>query len=324
VDPYLQTHVLPPLMLLAGGVLLWVGGDKLVEHAAHLARSFRVPKHVVGAVVLGFGTSLPELLVCLSAAFTGRPGIAMGNVVGSNIANVGLILGLAAVMAPVVVEPKLMRLDLPLALLGGVALAFVFHPDGGELGRTAGLALLAGFALYLWLSLSAARAHRRATQDEAPPPERNTGRDAAWVVGGLVLVAVGAQLFVEGAVGVADLLGVPPEVVGLSLVAVGTSLPELVTTVQAARQGHPELAVGNVAGSNVFNLFLVLGATGTVAPLRVSADMASDAIVMSAFGLLAFPILGRFVRVPRAQGVLLLVLYGGYVTWLFVQGRTPE
>lgn len=324
MDPFVQTHVLPPLMLLVGGALLWFGGDKLVEHAAHLARSFRVPKHVVGAVVLGFGTSLPELLVCLSAAFTGRPGIAMGNVVGSNTANVGLILGLAAAMAPVVVEPKLMRLDLPLALLGGVVLAVAFHPDGGELGRVAGTLLLAGFAVYLWLSLTAARAHRRATQDEAPPPERSTGRDVAWVLGGLALVAAGAHVFVEGAVGVADLLGVPPEVVGLSLVAVGTSLPELVTTVQAARQGHPELAVGNVAGSNVFNLFLVLGATGTVAPLRVSADMASDTIVMSVFGLLAFPLFGRFVRIPRLHGALLLLLYGAYVTWLFVQGRTPE
>ena len=317
----LETLLLPLLMVVAGGVLLWWGGDKLVDHAAHLARTFRVPKHVVGAVILGFGTSLPELLVCLMAAHAGTPGIAMGNVVGSNIANVGLILGLAAAMAPVVVEPKLIRLDLPTALLASIVVAVAFYPDGGELGRLGGALLLAVFGVYITLSLLAARSHRRATRNE-PPSERHPGKDAAWVVAALALVAVGARLFVDGATGVAEALGVPDEVIGLSLVALGTSLPELVTTVQAARQGHPELAVGNVAGSNVFNLFLVLGATGALHPIPVSSGMSTDAIVMVGFAVLAFPLLKRGPTLPRWHGFLLLVLYAAYMAWLFLSGRT--
>ena len=314
--------LLSALMVLAGGVLLWWGGDKLVENAAHLAQAFRVPKHVVGAVVLGFGTSLPELLVCLMAAHAGEPGIAIGNVVGSNIANVGLILGVAAAFAPVIVEPKLMRLDLPTALVAGVVMVVAFFPSGGELGRLGGVLLLGVFSVYLLLSLMAARSHRRATRDEAPS-DRHPGRDAAWVVAGLGLVAIGARLFVTGATGLAEAFGVPAEVIGLSLVALGTSLPELVTTVQAARQGHPELAVGNVAGSNVFNVFLVLGTTGVVQPVPISADMTTDLLVLVAFAILAFPIFGRGVRIPRAHGWLLLTLYAGYMAWLFLAGRTP-
>lgn len=309
-------------LVVLGGLLLWWGGDKLVDHAAHLARTFRVPKHVVGAVILGFGTSLPELLVCVMAAFGGNPGIAIGNVVGSNIANVGLILGIAAVFAPVVVEPKLIRLDLPTALLASIMVAAAFFPDGGELGRVWGALLLVVFGVYISLSLLAARSHRRATRDE-PPSERHPVKDVVWVVVGLALVGVGARLFVDGATGVAEALGVPDEVIGLSLVALGTSLPELVTTVAAARQGHPELAVGNVAGSNVFNLFLVLGATGLVHPVPVSAEMTTDTLVMVAFAILAFPILKRGPTLPRPHGALLLVLYAAYMAWLFLSGRTP-
>ncbi len=316
-----ETHVLPPLLLLVGGVLLWWGGDRLVQHAAHLAASFRVPKHVVGAVVLGFGTSIPELLVCLAAAFTDEPGIAVGNVVGSNAANVGLILGLGAVMAPTAVEPRLARLDLPLVLVAGGVLSVLLLPDGGELGAVAGGVLLAVFAGYLALSLRLAAEHRRRTRDEPLPPRR-TGRDVAWIAAGLVVLAVGAHWFVQGAVGVAALLRVPSEIVGLSLVAVGTSLPELVTTVQAARQGHPELAVGNVAGSNVFNLFLVLGATTTLRATPVSHDMALATAAMTVFAFLALPLWGRGEsRIPRAHGVVLLVAYAGYVGWLFLAGH---
>jgi cation:H+ antiporter len=315
--------VLPWVLLAVGGTLLWWGGDKLVEHSAYLARSFRVPKHVVGAVVLGFGTSLPELLVCLTAAAQDEPGIAIGNVVGSNIANVGFILGIAAVIAPTVVEQKIKRLDLPVALLVAIALAAYLFPNGGELGRVAGMALLAVFAAYLTISLWAARSHRRKTRSESIP-ERSAARDAFWILVGLALVAGGAVAFVEGATGAATQLGVPSEVIGLSAVAFGTSLPELVTTVQSARQGHPELAVGNVAGSNVFNLLLVLGATSAVSPIDVSPEMVISVIAMVGFSVLAFPIFGRFVRIPRGQGGLLILLYVGYQVWLFTEGRTPS
>ncbi len=313
--------VLPWVLLVVGGFLLWWGGDKLVQHAVLLARSFRVPKHVVGAVVLGFGTSVPELLVCLTASLTDDPGVVIGNVVGSNIANVGFILGVAAVMAPVVVEPKILRLDLPAAAFAAIALAIFLLPAGGDLGRVAGSALLAGFAIYMAVSLWAARVDRRKTRKESVP-ERSPARDVTWVVAGLVVVALGAIVFVYGATGAAAQLGVPSEVIGLTAVAIGTSLPEFVTTVQAARQGHPELAIGNVAGSNVFNLLLVLGTTSVVHPIPVSPEMAIDVLVMVGFSILAFPIFGRMVRISKWHGRLLLVLFAGYYIWLFTQGRT--
>ncbi len=322
IDSPVLLAVLPWVLLVVGGFLLWWGGDKLVEHAALLARSFRVPKHVVGAVVLGFGTSLPELLVCLWASFTDDPAFAIGNVVGSNIANIGFILGVAAVISPVVIEQKLVRLDLPVALLASIALAAWLAPAGGELGPVAGGMLLVAFGAYLAVSLGAARAHRRSTR-KSDVPERARGRDLTWVLVGLVLVAVGAVLFVEGAKGAAAQLGVPSEIIALTAVAFGTSLPELVTTVQAARQGHPELAIGNVAGSNVFNLLLVLGTTSLVGTIPVSSQMAMSVLVMVGFSILAFPIFGRFVRIPRWHGWLLLGLYPVYLVWIVANGLLP-
>ncbi len=309
-----------PVLLLLGGVALWWGGDKLVASAAGVSRALRVPEHIIGAVVLGFGTSLPELLVCLSAALRGDPGIAIGNVVGSNIANVGLILGVAAVLAPVLVERKLRVVDLPLGLVVALGLFLWFRPDGGGLGGWAWAVLLAAFVAYLLTSLRAARAGRRATprEDGVRAP---VGAAARWLLVGLVFVALGAEVFVDGATGTAAILNVPNEVIGLSLVALGTSLPELVTTVAAARQGHPELAVGNVAGSNVFNLLFVLGTTSAVANVPISARMTTDLAIMTGFAVLAFPFFWKKHRLGRTQGTVLLCLYAGYITWLFLQGR---
>ncbi len=315
----IETAAFPIVLLVTGGLALWWGGDKLVDHAARLARSYRVPKHLVGAIILGFGTSLPELLVCLRAVVTDDPGIAIGNVVGSNIANVGLILGVAAVISPIVVERKLIAVDLPLGLLGAGGLALWIVAFDGAVTPGVGLALLAAFALYFAFSVGAARAHRRTSTEEVP--ERRLLVDGGWIVAGLVMVAVGAVAFVAGGKQAAELLGVPQEVIGLSVVALGTSLPELVTTVAAARHGHPELAVGNVAGSNLFNLLFVLGTTASLGTIPISPAVGTDLLVATAMALLALPILARARSIPRYHGVLLLLIYTSYMAWLFLQGR---
>jgi cation:H+ antiporter len=316
---FLDVNVLPFALLLVGGLALAWGGDKLVEYAAHLARSFSVPQHVVGAVVLGFGTSAPEAVVCVTAAVTDNPGLAVGTVVGSNIANVGLILGVAALLSPFVVQRKLLVVDLPLGLIVGIGLAVWLVTTESVITRGAGLVLLVLFAAYLVLSVWQARLHQLKTTD-VDAPERRLARDLLWIAFSLATVIVGAKVFVSGAEAAATILGVPKEVIGLTIMAFGTSLPELVTTVAAARHGHAELAVGNVAGSNIFNLLFVLGGGALVGDIDVSESFSRDMWVMVGFAVLAFPVLQRHARVGRRQGVLLVTLYLAYVGWLYFAG----
>ncbi len=304
-----------PLLLVIGGALLWRCSDWAVDHSVHLARSLRVSSAVVGAVILGFGTSLPELLVSLSAAFEGSPAIAFGNVVGSNVANVGLILGVGGIMAPLLVDRTLVRMHLP---FGAVAAILVTGMAWDlEISRFEGILLLAGFGAYLALSLRLARSGTETDADE-PPPERRLGVDLAWTAAGLAGITLGARVFVRGAVGTADLLGVPEDVIAVSMVAFGTSVPELVTTVQAARKGYGELAVGNVAGSNVFNLLLVLGTASTLMPIPVSESLSTmHAPAMCVIALLAFPLLGDHRSLGRGHGLALLGLYVAYIVYAF-------
>jgi cation:H+ antiporter len=304
-----------PVLLLAGGFLLWWGGEHAVDHAVHLARSLQVNKAVVGAVILGFGTSLPELLVSASAAFAGHPEIAVGNVVGSNVANVGLILGSAGVMGPVIVGRSVVRMHAPFGVLAAIGVLGVAWDL--EISRFEGVLLLVAFGVYLALSYRGARVGAD-VEDEAFVPERRVGADLGWILVGLVGISVGARVFVHGAEGCAAWLGVPEEVIAVTVVALGTSLPELVTSVKAARKGHGELAAGNVAGSNVFNLLLVLGATTMLLPIPVSESLAFEHVpVAGVFSLLAFPLFGDRRSLGRAHGTALLVLYGAYLVYAY-------
>jgi len=306
-----------PLASVLGGVLLLVrGGDRLVLHSAHLAATHRVPKAVVGAVVMGFGTSLPELLVSMDAALLGRPGIALGNLVGSNIANVGLILGVGALVATLHVQRSVIRVDLPLGVLAALFLGLWVGPRL-LVSRGTGLGLLAAFAAYLGLALRHTRRHRAVTtpEDAANP---STRRDLLWILGGLVAIGVGAHLLVHGAVGIARLLEVGETVIGLTLVALGTSVPELAATVAAARHGEADLAVGNITGSNLFNILFVLGLTAVVTPIPVAEVMPGrDFPVLAIFSVLLFPLFTDARRISRIQGLILLLGYAGYVLWVW-------
>jgi cation:H+ antiporter len=311
-------YAIPSAYAAAGLVLLVVAGDRLVRHAAALAVAHHVPKTVIGAVVLGFGTSLPELAVSLDAALRGSPGIAIGNVVGSNIANVGLILGFGAVLVTLHVERRALRADLPFGVLAALFLLVWVGPVG-EISRLAGAILLVAFALHLWNSLRHTRSFRDGRDPDLPAPDKsNTGADIAWIVGGLVGIIVGARLLVGGAVDVARLFGVSERIIAVSMVAVGTSLPELTAIIHSARHGEADLAVGNVAGSNLFNILFVLGTTAVVKPVPVEPEMiAYDFPVVAAFSVLAFPLLVKERRIGRRQGALLLLAYAAYLTWLW-------
>jgi cation:H+ antiporter len=303
--------------LLVGWLLLWKGGDYLVDGADRFARGRGMPSSLAGVFILGFGTSAPELATTGLAAAQGFSGIAAGNVVGSNIANVGLILGVAMTIRAVTVERFLLRLEMPIAILASFVALGLFVD--GEEGVVDGLVLLGCFVLYTGFAVSTA--HLRPD----PPPAEGEHKpliELALAALGLAGVVLGAYLFLEGAVVIARAAGVSETVIGLSLVALGTSLPELATTVAAARAGRMELAVGNVVGSNIFNLLLVLGTAGAIRTQVAEPRLVTLDIPFMAFlAILAWLLPLRRGRYRRADGVLFLALYAGYVVLLAFTAR---
>jgi cation:H+ antiporter len=295
------------IMMVAGLALLLGGGEGLVRGGVGLATRMRLPMAVVGAVVLGFGTSMPELLTSLSAAWAGAPGIAVGNVVGSNIANILLILGVAALIT--VVPGETATLEDRVWLIAATLLGLGLLSFSAVLGRLEGALLLAALGLFLWRSLS-----RETAAEALAGIESMAGwRIAALIFVGLGALLAGAHLLVTGATGIARALGVTETVIGLTVVAVGTSLPELATSVTAARRGEAGLALGNILGSNVFNIFAILGLTAVVIPIPVPPGLSGlDLAVFagSAVVLLALLIRGR---IGRLAGLGLLCAYGGYI-----------
>ncbi len=312
------------LMIAGGLVLLLVGGEFLVRGAVLLALRLGVTPLVVGLTVVGFGTSAPELATSLEAVHSGAPGIALGNVVGSNIANVLLILGATALVAPIRCESNTAIRDGILMVAAGVLLAGLAL--GGVLGRMEGTVLvlaLAGYLAYVWRAERQKAAKGLAAEgDDAPTPEPGLLpklREAAFLLGGLVAVVAGGRVLVGGAIDLAELLGVSDTLIGLTVVAIGTSLPELATSMAAAIRRQPEIAYGNVVGSNVFNLLGIAGVTAASQPLEVSPELLAFDIpfvivVMACMAL--FALTGG--RISRGEGAVLLACYAGYMTFLIV------
>jgi len=301
--------------LIAGAALLVLGAELLVRGGTVLARRLGVGPLAIGLTVVAFGTSAPECVVSVRAALGDRGDIAIGNVVGSNIANVLLILALSALVRPLRIQAKVIRIDVPILIAVSLAAAPVLL--AGRIGRLAGLLLLGGVAAYTWLSFVLARRERDATIDAeyeaglAAWP-RSAGSGSLAVASGIAILAGGAELFVGGAVKAAATLGVSEAVIGLTVVAVGTSLPELVTSIVAAAKDESDLAVGNVVGSNIFNLLAILGASSVARPLRTESIVAADYFVMLAAAMILFPLVRSGQRLSRAEAVLLLLGYAAY------------
>jgi cation:H+ antiporter len=319
-------------LLIVGFVLLLGGGDALVRGASALAASLGVPPVLIGLTVVAFGTSTPELVVNLAAAFRGSTEIGFGNVVGSNIANIGLLLAITAIVSPLAIHRTVVIREIPMMILACAA-ALVLA-GGGILGeevagyaRGDGLMLLLLFAVFLYYTIGEALAHRDARPALEVPmpgdgsPERDpTGRwTAVLVIGGLAALVAGGEATVRGAIGVAEGIGISEAVIGLTVVAIGTSLPELATTLTAARRGAGDLAVGNIVGSNIYNLLFIWGLSVTVAPSAIPAGGAIDLIVMTGFALLLLPMATSRHSLSRFEGVVLLATYAGYVGWLVVR-----
>ncbi|TJZ91263.1 calcium/sodium antiporter [Paracoccus gahaiensis] len=296
------------LLFILGLVALFFGGELLVRGATAVARHFRLSPMLIGLTIVGFGTSAPEMLVSVQAALAGQPAIAIGNVLGSNIANILLILGISAVVAPLVIPVRKLWRDLGFMLLATAAI-WIMLLDGAVTRLDGGL-LLTGLAIFLVTAFLTSRIE---------PDTISQGEVAQWkawamTLGGLVVLVIGARLLVTSSTELARAFGISEAVIGLTIVAVGTSLPELATSLIAALRKQTEIAVGNIVGSNIFNIFAILGVTALINPIPADPRFASVDMVWvaaSALGLsvLAFALGG----LPRIAGVILLLAYGGYV-----------
>jgi cation:H+ antiporter len=312
------------LQLLGGGLLLYFGAEWLVGGASALALAFRVPQLLVGLTVVAYGTSAPEVIVGVEAARAGHGAIALGNVLGSNIANIGLILGIAAISRPARVDRALRRRELPV-LVASTALIPWLLLDGVVSRWEAGGLLLAAAWYTAWMVRAArsaaavanarvdAKAATEAADAAGAPMPRSILK--AWVIAavGLAVLLVGASLFVDGAVSVAHAIGMSDRLVGLTIVAVGTSLPELMTSVIAARHGHSDLAVGNVVGSNIFNVFLCLGAAGLAGSVGVPLHAVGfDILALAVMTAVAAAFTRTERTITRLEGGIAVVLYFVY------------
>ena len=296
------------ILLIAGLAALFVGGEALVRGAVGIARRLAIPPLLIGLTVVGFGTSTPELLVSVDAALRGVPDIAIGNIIGSNIGNILLILGLAALIWPIRIMGDTLRRDTAVMMGAALVLLPAFWP--GVLGRPAGLALVAGLVGFLLLSFLRPGSDQPA-EDDAPPPR--LWLSLIWVAAGLAALMLGARWLVDGATTIARDLGLSEAFIGLSIVAIGTSLPELATSLVAALRRQSEIAIGNIVGSNIFNVLGILGITAVIQPIPVADRFLTlDLPVMIAVSALLTVLLMRPL-IGRLTGLGLLAGYAAYV-----------
>lgn len=312
------------VMLVIGFVLLVWGADKFVEGASALARKMGVSPLLVGLTIVAFGTSMPELAVSVTAALRGANEIAVGNVVGSNMFNLLVVAGLSAVICPLVMDKMLLRRDWPLSIFAAVLLLVAIAPDH-VIARWEGAVLLVIFAVILSRQIKAAlndRAQLAAAEAEAAEEAAEMTKSPVmiWVniVLGLACIVLGGQLAVNGATGIARMFGLSETLIGLTIVAIGTSLPELVTSIVAARKGQNEIAMGNVIGSNLFNILLILGVSAVITPIPVQATSIIDCLFLITISVV-FYLPARKGKLGRLPGAVMAAMYVVYTAYLIMR-----
>ena len=316
------------LLLIGGLLLILVGANCLTDGAASVAKRFHIPSIVIGLTIVAFGTSAPELTVSVSSALKGSADIAVGNVVGSNIFNTLMIVGCTALFAPIVITRNTLRKEIPLCILSSIVLlicandVFLDKAPRNTLSISDGLILLCFFTIFLGYTFAIAS---RNTNDAQPPEEEIKSlpmwKSVLFILGGLGGLIFGGQWFVEGASNIARNLGVSESVIGLTLAAGGTSLPELATSIVAALKKNPEIAIGNVIGSNLFNIFFVLGCSASITPLQLAGINNFDLFTLVGSGILLW-FFGLFFAkrtITRIEGSILVLCYIAYTTYLIYQ-----
>jgi cation:H+ antiporter len=322
-----MTVAWPYILLIVGFALLIKGADFLVDGASSIARGLNVSDLVIGLTVVAFGTSTPELFVNIIATLKGNTDIAVGNVLGSNIANILLILGVSSVIYPLTVGKGTVWKEIPFSLLAALILGILAndhvldHRDFSDLGRTDGLVFLCFFLIFMYYSIGIAK-KIEGMEEYVPEKQRGMLKSGLLVVGGLFGLTVGGKWIVDGAVHMALKFGMSQSLVGLTIVAIGTSLPELATSAMAAYRRNVEIAVGNVVGSNIFNIFFVLGVSAIIKPLPFQRQSNFDigVVILANLFLFVSMFTGKKRSLDRWEGALLLLLYGGYVAYLVFRG----
>lgn len=309
------------LLLLTGLVALYFGAEWLVRGGASLAVRLGVTPLLVGLTVVAYGTSTPELIVSSMAAAKGQGAIAIGNAVGSNIFNIGVILGITALICPMRVQLQLLKFDTPVMV--GVALLFLGFFLDGQIQLWEALVFLAVIVGYTVLNIRLARGQisqdvQQEFGESVPPAAGSAWKDAGFIVAGLALLVLGSRLFVSGAVDLARWLKLSEAFIGLTIVAAGTSLPELASSLMAAWRKQPDIAIGNVVGSNIYNILAILGVSGVIAPpLNGQGVSLTDTLVMIGISLVLLVIAWTGFKLRRWEGALLLAIYGGYLWHLW-------
>ena len=309
------------IQLIAGFVLLYFGGDWLVNGGVALARRFRISPLVIGMTIVAFGTSAPELLVSMTSSIKGSAGIAMGNVIGSNIANIGLILGLTAILCPIPTENRKVSANGLVMILASL-LALVLSLNNG-LSRIEGLILFAGIILFTVISIRLGRTKQDSTQPDAEPQGKKMSVLVALLLVALscAMLAFGADFMVDGATSIAKTLGVSDKVIGLTIVALGTSLPELAASVAAALKKEMDISIGNIIGSNIFNLMCVLGVSASIRPIPFDyMQYRMDFVIMMAFSAGLIILIQPWKaqgRLGRISGIIMFAAYAIYAWSLF-------
>lgn len=306
------------LLLLGGLVLILLGANGLTDGAASVAKRFNIPSIVIGLTIVAFGTSTPELTVSVSSALKGSTDLAIGNIVGSNIFNTLMIVGCTAIVAPIVITRNTLRKEIPLCILSSVVLLIcandILLDKGAEnvLSVTDGLILLCFFVIFIGYTFAIASA---GNDGENTIRQMPVWKSALYILGGLVGLILGGQFFVDGASGIARSLGVSESVIGLTLVAGGTSLPELATSIVAALKKNPEIAIGNAIGSNLFNIFFVLGISSSITPMQMGDITNFDLLVLLGSGILLWFVGLFFAKrtITRVEGIILVLCYVAYV-----------
>lgn len=315
----------PLLFLVCGFILLGVGAEMLVSGSSKLALKLGIPPLIVGLTIVAFGTSAPELAVSLEAASNGRSALALGNVIGSNIANIGLILGITALIYPIPVEEKLFKHQIPLMIAASLLLWLLLID--GDLDFTDGIILVTGLLVFLIMSYRTSSNEKNESAEKSELEQALAEAQTAsalqsnllnilLIVCGLALLIGGSHVFVENAITLAHLFGVSEAIIGLTVVAIGTSIPELATSVIAAIRKQPALAIGNVIGSNLFNILGILGATSLISTISAAQFSAIDMLIMVGFACAVLPFAWSNLILSRIEGVLLLGGYCGYLVYI--------
>jgi cation:H+ antiporter len=296
------------IYVLAGLALLYFGGESLITGSLRIAHRFKISPFVIGATIMGFGTSSPELAVSVLASFRGEAEVAVGNVIGSNIANVGLVLGLTALIVPLTIDQRRFKSEAPPLLIATFLILFLAWDF--TLSRWEGFLLVSGLLIYLWRTLKYDDGVDFDLEEELSLfSGKGMGYQIGLTLAGLALLILGAEWMVHGAVNIARKMGISEWFIGISIVALGTSLPEIVSSFMSARRGHGEMALGNIFGSNIFNIFMVLGASAALHPLNIQERIHPDLLITTGVTCLLLLLISRKHHLKKPAGVILLSCY---------------